>query len=262
MPRGYPISDGRHAKAPLASRRRMPKTLRMSATPRRTFPPSPIEARVLVLHGHPNPGSFNRALAGRYVQGLARSGLRVDEVDVDALAFDLRLRGPDFGAQELEPALLELQAQIARAAHLVVASPVWWGSVPASFKGMIDRVFLPGWAYLYGDAATPQAGLKGRSARVLLTMDAPSWWDRFVYGRSASRQLERAWLRFVGIQSYGVTRFTGIKNTDSARRDRMLDRVEALGARDASQVRARFPRVAATSHPVGADEATAGRVAR
>ncbi|TPV92649.1 MAG: NAD(P)H-dependent oxidoreductase [Myxococcales bacterium FL481] len=229
----------------------------MSGSPRRTFPPSPTEARVLMLRAHPNPESFNHALARRYVQGLLRSCLSVDAVDIDALAFDARLKGPDFGAQQpLEPALVELQEQIARASHLVVAAPVWWGSVPASFKGMIDRVFLPGWAYRYGEASTPEAGLKGRSARVLLTMDAPSWWDRFVYGRSASRQLERAWLRFVGIESYGVTRFAGIKDTDAARRTQMLDRAESLGASDAAKLLARFPRGLASSHRVGVEATT------
>ena len=224
----------------------------MQGNDRRSFPPPPTEARVLILRAHPSLDSFNTALASNYQRGAESVGLRVDSVDTDSLEFDLRLRGPTFGSQPLEPALATLQAKLAKAAHLVVASPVWWGSVPASFKGLIDRTFLPGWAYRTGDTAFPERGLKGRSSRVLLTMDAPAWWDRLKYARSASRQLEDAWLAFIGISSLGVTRFSSIEKSNVESRSRMLNKAELLGRRDGVKVAARFRRAdqAAPTHVV------------
>jgi putative NADPH-quinone reductase len=201
---------------------------------------------------------LNSALAEAYSAAARTAGLSVESVDIDALDFDLRLQGGYSRPQALEPALGELQAKIAQAAHLVVASPVWWGSVPASFKGFIDRVFLPGWAFRSGGSAFPQRGLAGRSARVLLTMDAPGWWDLFKYGRSASRQLEKAWLEFVGIKSYGVERFTSIEKTDAQARHKMLEHAARLGRRDAHKVLARGLEKATSSlapTPVGRERA-------
>lgn len=217
----------------------MPHVEAMHGESRRTFPPPPTAACALVLSAHPNPASFNSALAQSYAEGLNGVGVEVSRVDTDALDFDLRLRGPDFGSQPIEPDIERLMAQVARSAHVVVASPVWWGSVPASLKGLIDRTFLPGWAYRSGESAFPERGLVGRTSRVLLTMDAPGWWDRFKYGRSASRQLENAWLQFVGMKSMGVARFTSIEKTDAAARSRMLRKAHALGRGDGRRVVAR-----------------------
>ncbi len=213
----------------------------MNTTTRRAFPPSPRPGRALLLRAHPNPESFNHALADAWRAGAEAAGLTVETIDVDSLDFDLRLHGPDFGAQPLEPAILDVQRAVAEASHLVVASPVWWGSVPASLKALVDRTFLPGWAYRTGEGAFPARGLTGRSARILLTMDAPGWYDRLVYGRSAARQLRDAWLKFVGMSPVEVTRFASIEKTSAEDRARMLAKAERIGARDAQRVGRRVP---------------------
>ena len=227
----------------IPNRYRMAQDAFMQTSTRRRFPPPPFDARALILRAHPNPESFNSGLAEAYADAAAAAGLTVETVDTDALDFDLRLRHGHAKDQALEPALRQLMQQVEEAAHIVVASPVWWGSVPASFKGLIDRLFLPGWAFRSGTSAFPERGLRGRTARVLLTMDAPGWWDRFIYGKSASRQLEKAWLEFVGMKSLGVERFTAIEKTDAKARQAMLDRAARLGARDAAKARSALARL-------------------
>ena len=73
------------------------------------------------------------------------------------------------------------QAQIAWAGHLVWVYPTWWGAMPALLKGFIDRVFLPGFAFKHHQGSSRwDKLLAGRSAELLVTMDTPPWYYRWV----------------------------------------------------------------------------------
>ena len=124
-------------------------------SPRREFPAPPMAASAVVLRAHPLRGSFNDALADAWVEGARARGLDVEVIDVTSLTFDLRLRLAFTGDQPLEPDLERVRDRLAEGAHLVVASPVWWGSVPAQLRGLFDRVLLPGWAFTAGDSGSP-----------------------------------------------------------------------------------------------------------
>ena len=76
---------------------------------------------------------------------------------------------------ELEPDLLMIQQDIVDADHLVFEYPTWWGTCPALLKGLIDRVFLPGFAFKYRDNSLFwDKLLKGNTARLIVTMDTPT----------------------------------------------------------------------------------------
>ena len=81
--------------------------------------------------------------------------------------------------QPLEPDLLDAQASITWAQHLVWVYPIWWGGLPALLKGFLDRIFLPGFAFKYRpNSALWDRLLTGRSAELLVTMDSPPWYYR------------------------------------------------------------------------------------
>jgi putative NADPH-quinone reductase len=130
--------------------------------------------RVLLLNAHPDEGSLCDAIAGAYVEGSRGAGHEVRYVALRELRFDLVLRGGYHSAKPLEPDIIQQQELIRWCQHLVVASPNWWWSAPALLKGYIDRVFRPGFAMRY-HARFPYVEplLKGRSARVLYTQNAP-----------------------------------------------------------------------------------------
>ena len=49
---------------------------------------------------------------------------------------------------------------------MVIFTPIWWGALPAKLKGLIDRTFLPGFAFQYEEGKLmPKQLLKGRTAR-------------------------------------------------------------------------------------------------
>ena len=99
----------------------------------------------LVIDGHPDARSLTAALAQRYADG--HGDARV--LALRDLDFDPSLR---YGYRErmtLEPDLIDAKAALQTADTVVVATPLWWGSVPALLKGFFDRALLPQQEYRY-----------------------------------------------------------------------------------------------------------------
>ena len=87
--------------------------------------------KVLIINGHPNPNSYNHALAQAYATGAREAGAEVQELVISDLDFQPSL---SYGYQqriELEPDLVKAQELILWADHLVWVHPVWWGGLPA-----------------------------------------------------------------------------------------------------------------------------------
>ncbi len=130
---------------------------------------------------------------------------------------------------------------MADADHVVVVTPVWWGTTPALLKGFLDQTLNRGWAFRYTQRGIPQGLLAGRSAQVLVTSDSPRWYLRMVAGDTTVRALVRATLRFCGLGPVRVTRFTSVHRSSPAMRQAWLRRAQKQGARAASTPRARAP---------------------
>ena len=192
--------------------------------------------KVVVIQGHPAHGSFGEGLTEAYARGAEAAGAQVERVALGDLDFDPVLRMGFGGEQELEPDLVAAREAIERADHVVFEFPVWWGTLPALLKGFIDRVFLPGWAFKNTGKALPEGLLAGRTARVIATMDSPSFWYWFKHGRAAHRTLTHATLNYVGISKVQETTVYEVRKLDERGRKAWLERVRALGEKDA-QVR-------------------------
>jgi NAD(P)H dehydrogenase (quinone) len=211
--------------------------------------------RILIILGHPNLESFNAALAKAYEDGARDEGAEVEFLALADLLFDpvLRPRGPQSGAaarprQPFETDLERAKRAIERADHVVFVFPVWWGGLPALLKGFVDRVFLPGWAYRAVPGARPEKLLTGRTARVVMTMDAPGWYDGLAYKHSAKRAIVNATLRYCGFNRVRTTAYHKIGARSTVKLRAMLDKTRALGARDARHSQRTSP---ARRRPVG-----------
>lgn len=205
--------------------------------------------RTLVVIGHPIPGSFNHALADRYVAGL-RSGApgapasdddahEVRIADLAATPFphdpatktDVRAPGGD--TSHLDDRIAGWVDDLRWADHVVIFFPQWWGTYPAVLKAFLDRVMLSGVAFRYGRGHVSERLLSGTSARVFMTMDSPALWNTLVYRNAAETSLRRATLAFCGVKTIGLTRFAKVRFSTPAKRAAWLDAVERLGAKDA-----------------------------
>lgn len=182
----------------------------------------------LVIDGHPDSHSLTAALAQRYADshGDARV-LALRELD-----FDPHLR---FGYRErmlLEPDLADAKHALHEARTIVVATPLWWGSVPAVLKGFFDRALLPQQEYRFTKLGLPQGRLTARRGRLLLLADTP-WYAAPFTGLPAQTQVARNTMRLCGIRSVRTHRMLGVKNAGAPTIARWLERAEMLGARDA-----------------------------
>jgi len=206
---------------------------------RRQYPTPPAVARALLIQGHPRASSFNHALGAAWADGAERAGVPVETLVLAELDFDPRFR--DDAKMVLEPDLATAQRLIADAGHITVGFPVWWGSTPSLLKGFFDRVLQTGWAFGRGQDGSYLRGLTGRSGRLLVTMDAPGWYDRLAYGRSAIRHVRDATFKFCGIRPAKVTGFYGIEKTKETSREAMLEKARSVGAADARTLLRRLP---------------------
>lgn len=170
---------------------------------------------ILIINGHPNKDSFNHALAAAYKEGALKTGAQVAEIRISALNFNPNLQYGYTRRMELEPDLLDSLEKIKAADHLVWIHPTWWGGLPAMMKGFIDRLFLPGIAYKYRENSLWwDKLLKGKTARIITTIDQPAWYYRLVYRSPSVNQLKRSILEFCGIKPVKVT-FVGIIKTST-----------------------------------------------
>jgi len=189
-----------------------------------------VSKRILVILGHPVADSFCGALAQAYIDGARVAGHEIRFMALGNLVFDPVLRHGYSKRQELEPDLADAQASITWAQHIVFVYPIWWGAMPALLKGFIDRVFLPGFAFKYRENSPLwDRLLSGRSAQILVTMDTPPWYFRWVYRMPGHNQMKRTILEFSGISPVTVTSFGPIKGSARKKRDEWLAQASACG---------------------------------
>ena len=185
--------------------------------------------RVAIIVGHPAADSWCGALADSYAAAARAGGHEVRMLYLAQLDFDPSLHAGYRQIQALEPDLLAAQATLAWAEHLVIAYPIWWGSVPALLKGFLDRILLPGFAFKYRPGkAFPEQLLRGRSAQLLVSMDTPPWYFRWVYRMPGIVQLKKTTLEFCGIAPVKVAAFGPLISSSSAQRASWLVKAARL----------------------------------
>lgn len=186
--------------------------------------------KILIINGHPDRESYCHALADAYKKGALASGAEVKEIVLADLQFDPILHFGYRKRTELEPDLIEAWEKIKWAEHLVWVYPVWWGSVPALLKGFIDRVFLPGFGFKKRENSLLwDPLLKGRSARIISTLDQPVWFYWLVNRRPSHWAMKRLTLNFCGIKPVRCTTIGPIRLSTNTFRTRWLEKVERLG---------------------------------
>ncbi len=197
-------------------------------------------AQVLIIVGHPRTRSFNSALAHEYASGVRDSGRSVEVVQLSELKFDATADPTE--VTSLEPDIKRMQEKIAAAEHLVIFAPGWWTTFPALLKGFIDRTLTPGFAFQYESGkALPKKLLKGRTARLVFTMDGPAWYYRFFNRAPGVNAMNRGTFWLCGIKVIGNTLLSvrAKSETDEAEahREGLLRKLYAIGQSDSKRLK-------------------------
>ena len=190
-------------------------------------------ARIAIIDGHPDPdrARFVHALADAYEEG-ARQFHSVDRIDLATLDFPLLRSATDWKEGKPPAAIQPAQEIIRHAGHVAIFYPLWLGDVPALLKGFLEQVLRPGFALGMGESGFPKRLLKGRSARIVVTMGMPAPFYRIFYRAHSVKSLERNILRFVG---FAPVRRSLIGNVEKSRayREKWLETMRELGRRGA-----------------------------
>lgn len=191
-----------------------------------------MNRRILIIHGHPDTSEahFGDALAEAYRRGAEATGHEVAEVHVAELEFPLLRSFHEWAEGSVPAALATVQEQVKSADHLVFVFPLWLGTLPARLKAFLEQLLRPGFAF--APSARKGIGprlLKGRSARVIITMGMPGPVYRWYFGAHGYRNFKRNILKFCGISPVRGSFVGMVESSNPKSRRRWLARIEKLG---------------------------------
>jgi putative NADPH-quinone reductase len=152
--------------------------------------------RVLIVHSHPCPDSFNAALMRASRDALTRAGHEVRVIDLYAEGFQPVLTRAQWKAYEAGEAqadgVAEHIAALRWAEGLVFVYPTWWYGLPAMLKGWLDRVWLPGVAF---SMPQPNETIRPQLTHIrrlgVVTTCGASWWLTQLVGAPGKKLLLR-----------------------------------------------------------------------
>ncbi|MGJ0509485.1 MAG: NAD(P)H-dependent oxidoreductase [Methylocystis sp.] len=191
-----------------------------------------MASRIAIIQGHPDPAPerFCRALAEAYAAGAAKAGHEARRIDVAALEFPLIRNQAQFERGAPPPAIADAQETLRWADHWVIIYPLWLGDAPALFKAFIEQTFRPGFALRYRDGRLPEGLLKGKSARVIVTMGMPAPVYRFFFFAHGLRNLKRNVLNYAGVRPVRATLIGSVKGMGRETAEKWLETVGTLGS--------------------------------
>lgn len=189
----------------------------------------------MLVQGHPDPSREHlcHMLEDAYAKAALLAGHELRRVSVAGLDFPLLRTQRDWEHGKLPETLQQAQDDIGWCEHLVLIFPLWLGDMPALLKGFLEQVARPGFAF-HGQADNPlkEKALKGRSARIVVTMGMPALVYRWYFRAHSIKSLERNILGFVGISPVRETLFGLAGDAGHDKVDRWVGKMEKLG-RDA-----------------------------
>ena len=185
-------------------------------------------AKIAIIVGHARKGSFCEALAKAYEEGARAGGHEVGLFVTSRMKFDPVLHFGYEKEQPLEPDLKAAHEAVFAADHLVFVFPLWLGTLPAIFKGFLERILIS------GNIAEMKQGkflkpLKGKSARVVMTMGMPGFVYRWYFGAHSLKVLKRNILKFLGVSPVRSTIFGYVQGVGQEKRETWLEQMAVLG---------------------------------
>ncbi|CDN53939.1 NAD(P)H dehydrogenase (Quinone) [Neorhizobium galegae bv. officinalis bv. officinalis str. HAMBI 1141] len=189
-------------------------------------------ARIAIIQGHPDASEPHlcHALADAYARGAEVGGHSVERIELARMGVPFLTSQKEQEHGTVSPPIVDAQVKIGRSDHLVLIYPLWLGSMPALVKAFLEQVARPGFAYDTARRRFDSGLLRGKSARVVITMGMPAWYYRIGYGSHSLKALKAGILHFVGIRpvraalvgSVAARKFGGAK---------WIARMEAMGQR-------------------------------
>lgn len=188
--------------------------------------------RVLVIDGHPDVAGnhYCHAVSEAYAESAFHAGHMVERIEIARLDLPYLLSSDDWRKPAQNPDIAEAQAKIARANHLVFVYPLWLGDMPAKLKSFLEQVSCEGFIMSVDKQGKWKQGLKGKSARIIVTTGMPAMVYRLWFLSHSLRSFERNILKFAGVSPVRSTVIGSVESSAEYRAE-WLDKVQDLGRR-------------------------------
>lgn len=190
---------------------------------------------ILVILGHPNPGSFNHAIAHTVCETLEKNDHAVIFHDLYREGFDPLLPAEEIPEKGPMPNAIQKHCEeLATADGIVIVHPNWWGQPPAILKGWIDRIIRPGVAYRFeeddGGEGIPIGLLKAGQALILNTSNTPTVREQQVFGDPLEMLWKMCIFDLCGIRNVRRRMFNVICTSTMRQREEWLTEAAGLTA--------------------------------
>ena len=193
-----------------------------------------MSARVLVIDGHPDkdPARFCHALAQSYVAGAREAGHETRVITLASCDFPLLRTAAEFEAPPQSPAILSARDDLSWATHIVFIFPLWIGSAPALVRAFLEQAGR-GSFFARTEGRGIEQHLKGRTARLIVTMGMPALAHTLFFGAHGLKSIATSALGFAGIGPTRMSLFGAAGAQGAALAKSRLHRVRVLGERAA-----------------------------
>ena len=175
--------------------------------------------QVVVVLAHPSHTSFNHAVALHACNALRSADHHVHLLDLYALGFRAAMSADErtayhTGEPVSDPLVAEHVALLRDADALVFVYPTWWSSLPAILKGWLERVMVPGLAFVFDEQHKVRPGLTNvRYVVGISTYGSPRNYVRLI-NDNGRRTILRALRLNTGLRTR--TRWLGLYAIDTA----------------------------------------------
>jgi len=189
-----------------------------------------------IILAHPNPGSFNHAIAHTAADVLRQSGHQVVLHDLYQEQFPALLTPAELQKNsKLEPVIANHCAEITAADGIIIVHPNWWGMPPAILKGWIDRVLRMEVAYRFvandKGEGVPQGLLRAKRAVVFNTANTPDHRECEWFGDPLETLWKRCIFDLCGVRNVRRRTFTiVVTSTPEQRAQWLAETREIVGA--------------------------------
>jgi putative NADPH-quinone reductase len=189
--------------------------------------------RIAIIQGNPDPkgGHYGHALARAYTEAAKQAGHTVQVLEVAQLEFPWLHTEEDFNSGGVPPVIRNAQEVLREADHLLIIFPLWHGTMPAVLKAFFEQTFRPDFALENRPGKLPRRLLKGKSARIVVTMGMPALLYRWLFREHGVKSLDRSILWWSGISPIRTCFIGNVAERKKGCHQRWLEQLRHWGAR-------------------------------
>lgn len=189
--------------------------------------------KILIVTAHPSSHGHAHKIAEHFadVQKEKKNSVEIIDLYKTNLTQEYLKFEELSDLKQLSPNTKTRHQKISDADHIVLAYPTRWGDAPAILKNWFENTFTAGFAFKYTDKM-PQKLLKGKTASVFVTCDAPSFmYTRFPIKIQRVRKFGR--LEFCGVKVKNFTVFGFMKKKCKSQKqmDKIYNKVRKISAK-------------------------------